>query len=98
MTYRIFETKEFQRWFQNQNIKTQVIVAARIERLQTEGHWGFVNRFDNLIELKWISGMRIYTSIIENTVVIILLGGNKNGQSKDIKKAKKILQEVLEGI
>ena len=98
MTYRVFETKEFQSWFKKQNIKTQLIVTARIERLQNEGHWGFINRFDNLIELKWISGMRIYTSLIGNEVVVILLGGNKNGQSKDIKKAKKLLQEVLAGI
>ncbi|NUN04699.1 MAG: hypothetical protein HUU57_02955 [Bdellovibrio sp.] len=98
MTFRIFETAEFHRWFRSQNIKTQLIVTARIERLQVEGHWGFVNRFDSLIELKWALGMRIYTSLIENTVVVILLGGNKNGQSKDIKKAKKLLQEVLEGI
>jgi putative addiction module killer protein len=35
--------------------------------------------------------MRIYKAKVNNTLVIVLLGGNKNGQSKDIKKAKKLL-------
>lgn len=98
MIYRILETEEFRHWFQNQSLKTQLIITARLERLQAEGHWGFVNRFDNLIELKWTSGMRIYTALIENTLVIILVGGNKNGQSKDIKKAKSLLQKALKRV
>lgn len=98
MIYRVFETEDFQRWFQKQTTKTRLIITARLERLQEEGHWGFVNRFDDLIELKWTSGMRIYTSLIDNTLVVILAGGNKNGQSKDIKKAKNLLKKISQGI
>ena len=98
MAYRILQTEEFQKWFEEQNLKTQLIITARLERLQVEGHWGFVNHFDGLIELKWTSGMRIYTTLVGNTLVVILLGGNKNGQGKDIKKAKNILQKVTKGI
>ena len=94
MVYRLLETEEFRDWFNKQPSKTQLIITARLERLQTEGHWGFVNRFDGLIELKWTSGVRVYTSLIDNTLVIILGGGNKNGQNKDIQKAKSLLKKI----
>jgi putative addiction module killer protein len=98
VNYRILETQEFRNWFQDQNLKTQLIVTARLERLQSEGHWGFVNRFDRLTELKWTSGLRVYSALIENTLVIVLLGGNKNGQNKDIKKAKSLLEKSLKRV
>ncbi len=50
--------------------------------------------FDGIIELKWKSGLRIYTARIGKVVIIVLAGGTKNGQSKDIKKAKKLLEKV----
>lgn len=98
MVYRILETEDFRKWLQTQPLKTRLIVTARIERLQADGHWGFVNRFDNLIELKWVSGLRVYTSIVDDKLVILLAGGNKNGQNKDIKKAKSLLQKITQGI
>ena len=90
----IFKTQEFIEWYSIQNQKTQFIIEARLKRLKDDDHWGTVNEFDGLIELKWKSGIRIYTAVIENVTVFILLGGNKNGQSKDIKKAKKILEKI----
>ena len=92
---RIIKTVAFHEWFQQQSDKTQLIINARIQRIELDGHWGTINRFDSLIELKWKSGIRIYTHLVKGRVVIILLGGNKNGQNKDIKKAKKLLAEVL---
>lgn len=76
--------------------KTQFIIEARLKRIANENHWGFINKFDELIELKWLCGMRIYTAKINSLLVIILLGGNKNGQNKDIKKAKKLLEKFKE--
>lgn len=94
--YEIFKTEEFMLWFQQQNLKTQLIIDGRLDRIECEGHWDFTNRFDELIELKWTSGMRIYTSLLNGKIVIILGGGNKNGQSKDIKKAKSLLKQITD--
>ncbi len=88
-----FKSDDYINWYNEQTEKTQFIIEARLKRISNENHWGFVNKFDGLIELKWPSGMRIYTAKINNILVIILLGGNKNGQSKDIKKAKKLLEK-----
>ncbi|MBI2522437.1 MAG: hypothetical protein HYV97_18600 [Bdellovibrio sp.] len=92
---RILKTVAFNEWYQRQPIKTQLIIDARLQRIEIDGHWGTINCFDNLIELKWKSGIRIYTHFVTGGMVIILLGGNKNGQSKDIKKAQRLLAQVL---
>jgi putative addiction module killer protein len=98
MKYEIYKASEFDKWFADQAIKTKLIIEARLERLSQEGHWGFINKFDGLVELKWTSGLRVYTAVVGNVTVIILLGGNKNGQSKDIKKAKNILASYFDKI
>lgn len=92
MRLRVLRTPEFDEWYEEQTFKTKSLVRSRLSRIETEGHFGFVNRFDGLIELKWTSGLRIYTAKIGNELIIILLGGNKNGQEKDIAKAKRILE------
>ena len=96
MKFELLRTAEFDDWFKKQPPKTRVIIEARFDRLESEGHWGFVNKFDGLIELKWPSGLRIYTARYDSLIIIALNGGNKNGQSKDIKKAKNILSRYIE--
>jgi len=93
---QIFRTKEFGSWFSGLREKTQLIVNARLQRIEHDNHFGTINTFDGLIELKWKSGLRVYTHKSEATLVIVLLGGNKNGQSKDIRQAKKILKSIKE--
>ena len=83
-------------WFLGLPEKTQLIINARLQRIENDGHFGTINTFDGLIELKWKSGLRVYTHRFETTLVIVLLGGNKNGQSKDIKQAKKVLKNIQE--
>jgi putative addiction module killer protein len=82
-------------WYSKKDRKTRAIVDARLDRIEIDGHFGFINQFEGLIELKWVSGMRIYTFVYNNTLVVVLFGGNKNGQNKDIKRAKKIREEFI---
>lgn len=66
-----------------------------LERILDHGHFGEARQlYSNLAELKWKSGLRIYFSIMrdkENRIVVLLLGGNKNSQKSDIKRAKNLL-------
>ena len=94
--YEILKTDEFTDWLNEQPSKTRAIVIARLDLLSI-GHFGNHKRFDGLIELRWLNGIRLYSFMWGNSVVVALYGGNKNGQSKDIKKAKKIRDEILEG-
>ena len=76
--------------------KTRAIVIARLDMISI-GHFGDHKRFDGLIELRWFNGTRVYSFMWGDSIVVAVYGGNKNGQSRDIKKAKKIRDEVLEG-
>ncbi len=48
---------------------------------------------DKIWELKFNDGRRIYYAYIPEKNILLLLGGNKNGQEKDINKAKKLFIE-----
>jgi putative addiction module killer protein len=95
MRYQIIKSSVFTEWYEKQSRKTKAIIQARLDRIELDGHLGFTNQFDGLVELKWVSGMRIYTFIHNRLLVVVLCGGNKNGQDKDIKKAKRIKEDYL---
>jgi putative addiction module killer protein len=79
-----------------QQPKVKTLVMARLDLLSI-GHFGDHKRFEGLIELRWKNGTRVYTFMWSNAIVVALNGGNKNAQTKDIKKAVKIRNEILEG-
>ena len=39
-------------WYEKQNRKTKAIIGARLDRIEIDGHFGFMNQFDGLVELK----------------------------------------------
>ena len=89
----VLKTDEFEKWLSEQQPKTRTIIKARLDLISL-GHFGNHKRFEGLIELKWLSGIRVYTFMWGAAVVVALHGGNKNGQSHDIKKAKKTLEKI----
>lgn len=91
--YSIEKLDDFDEWFLNQTPKTQGIITARFTRIELDGYFGTVKPLeDGLFELKWKNGLRIYFAYLAKQSLIVILGGNKNGQSKDIKKAKSYLK------
>lgn len=53
---------------------------------------------DNIFELRihYGAGYRVYFAKHKRSVVLLLIGGNKQTQQKDIKKAKLLWQDFLE--
>jgi len=96
ITYQVLKTGEFEQWLSKQQPKIKTLVTARLDLLSV-GHFGDHKRFEGLIELRWKNGIRVYTFMWSNAIVVALNGGNKNAQSKDIKKAVKIRNEIFEG-
>ena len=92
----ILKTDEFLEWFDEQQEKTKLLIDARLDRIAYFAHFGTINRFAGIIELKWKSGMRVYTHRLDQETLIVLLGGTKHGQEKAIHKAKKILAQIHE--
>lgn len=92
--YTYVTTKEYDEWLEEQSYKEQVQIDERLLNIELEGHFGdHRNLEEHLWELKWVNGRRVYYAHIEQFNLILLLGGNKNGQEKDITKARKILRK-----
>lgn len=69
----------------------------RIQKLEKEAHFGdFKPEGNGIKELRinYSKGFRIYYKEINGEIIILLIGGNKSTQQKDIEKAKKILKRI----
>ena len=80
----------FDNWFDSlKDKKTKAIIATRINRL-IQGNFGLCRGLgESISELKidFGPGYRVYFSESGKTLVIILCGGDKSSQQKDIQKA-----------
>lgn len=77
--------------------KDQAQIIERLAKIENQDYFGNNKRLSkNLFELKFNNGNRIYYTVkmIGEDVMIIILGGNKNGQQKDIDKAQKTADKI----
>jgi putative addiction module killer protein len=94
--YTIYNTPEYDEWLDHEPAKSQMQIRSRIMGVQDDGHFGdHKDLGDEVCELKWKNGRRVYYAIIPVRQMILLLGGNKNGQDKDIRQAKKIFNKYV---
>jgi putative addiction module killer protein len=96
MKYEVLKTEEFEEWLADQQAKIRIQVLARLDLLSL-GHFGNHKRFEGLIELRWLNGTRVYSFLWGSAIVVALYGGNKHAQDRDIRKAKKIRDQILDG-
>ena len=86
---QIRRTKEFCEWLITLTAKEQLKVDARLERIHDLEHFGDAKSLgDGLAELRWHNGWRVYFVKETSVVILLLIGGHKNGQKKDIEKAR----------
>jgi len=89
----IKKTTEFSDWFAKLHLGYQRQIDARLLRIADYAHFGDAKYIgDGVAELRWKNGLRIYFCKQDQQTVILLLGGLKNGQVKDIKKAKILIR------
>jgi putative addiction module killer protein len=89
--------QEYATWYASQTAKVRAQIDSRLEKIRDFGHYGHVKKLSSLLfEIKFNNGNRIYYTekVIDGKAVILILGGNKNGQDKDIKKAQKIAEKI----
>lgn len=99
MGYVIYESEDYKTWFKSQTLKSQRQILSRLLKISEENYFGTHKYLENagIWELKFNDGRRVYYVLIINKLkMILLLGGNKNGQDKDIKKASTILRKISE--
>ena len=98
---KVNRTPEFTAWLDASDNTTRIRVAARLTKIEDSGHLGvFKSLRQGLCELKWDRGIRVYFAIAydqSGNLFLALLGGGKNGQSRDIAKARTILERYRAG-
>ncbi len=92
MVWTLRTLHEYLTWFHGLKLKEAGQVESRLKRIRDEDHFGNAKDLgDGLWELKFNNGNRIYYARTGKTELTLISGGNKNGQDKDIKKAKSFL-------
>ena|SRR5579872_6848593 len=78
----------YEEWEDNLDAVTRAAVRARMNRVR-QGNFGDCKPADKIFELRIDHGpgYRIYFGKLKDTVVILLCGGEKRSQKRDIKKA-----------
>ena len=90
------KTKEFQDWLTNLRDQRAIArITIRIARVEA-GLMGDVKYFDGIGELRvdYGPGYRMYFAKRGQTIIILLCGGDKRSQKRDIKNAVKMAKEV----
>ena len=93
--FEIITSNIYDDWFDGLDFSVSKRVDARISRISL-GNFGDCKSVGNgIFELRLFfgSGYRIYYAIINGKIVVLLCGGDKSSQSKDISRAKEILME-----
>lgn len=92
--YFIEKTIEFDKWFRKlKDLRAKAKILFRVQKLETEEHFGNCEPVGSGIrELKinYAKGYRIYFKETGGKIIILLIGGDKSTQQKDIEKAKEI--------
>lgn len=88
--------RPFEIWFDGiREILTRAKILTRLDRLKL-GNFGDCKTVgDGVSELRihYGPGFRIYYSKMGNRVILLLTGGDKGSQVKDVKKAKEYLRD-----
>ncbi len=94
MSVKIQRIPEFENWFNNQTEKEKAQIDARLKNIELHNYFGDHKPLgEKLLELRWKNGRRVYYSLIlKDELTLVLLGGLKNAQKKDIQKARKLLE------
>ena len=93
MKYEVKQTPVFKAWFEKLKDRQALkIIALRLT-------WAVNGNLDvggSLNEMRIFigKGYRLYFTIKNGQVIVLLCGGDKSSQSRDIEKAQKLLNEL----
>lgn len=95
--YSIIETEEFVQWLDG--LKDRMTLARlrlRLRKVSLGNLGDHKSVGDNVWEMREVfgPGWRMYYILQGSTVIMMLGGGNKSSQHKDIERAKTLAQEL----
>jgi putative addiction module killer protein len=95
--FALKQTETFRKWrLALKDERARAAIASRLDRL-AYGHAGDaapVGEGVSELRIHYGPGYRIYFQNRGKTVIVLLCGGDKGSQAKDIKLAKRLLREL----
>lgn len=94
---KILKSSSFEKWLKKLNDDiAKLAVLRRIDKIQSNNHIGDYKHIDDKIyEMRIFAsaGIRIYFTFRGDELIILLQGGDKTTQQRDIQRAKEILKD-----
>ena len=88
----IEKTPEFDKWLRKlKDLKAKAKILFRIQKMENEEHFGDCKPVGGGIRelrIHFSKGFRIYFKEKDGKIIVLLIGGDKSTQLKDIAKAK----------
>lgn len=96
--FTVRQTQQFQDWLDGlTDLKAQLRIVARLRQAEAGnnlGGWKPVGHEVSEMRIAFGPGYRLYFTKRQNILIVMLAGGEKSTQARDIKRAQKILQQL----
>jgi len=98
--YFIEKTVEFDKWLKKlKDLRVKAKILFRVQKIENDEHFGDSKPVgDGIYELKinYAKGYRVYFKEKNRKIILLLIGGDKSTQQRDIEKAKEIWRKIKE--
>jgi len=98
--YHLDQTSTFSRWLQSlRDLQAKAAIVLRLKQVQA-GHLGdvkFVGGGVSELRCHMGPGYRVYFCKRGDQIILLLAGGNKSTQSRDIVRAQQLAKEHTHG-
>jgi putative addiction module killer protein len=95
--FTVLQVQAFQEWLDNlKDIKARIRIAARLRLAEAGnlGDWKPVGEEVSEMRVDAGPGYRLYFTRRQNILIVMLAGGDKSTQSRDIKRAQRLLKQL----
>ena len=95
--FTIRQTQEFQDWLDAlKDVRAQVRIAARLRLAEAGnlGDWKSVGGEVSEMRVAFGPGYRLYFTRRQSILIVMLAGGDKATQARDIGRAQRILKQL----
>lgn len=95
--FTVLQTEDFRDWLDAlKDLKAQLRIAARLRLAEAGnlGDWKSVGEGLSEMRVDVGPGYRLYFTRRQNILIVVLAGGEKSTQSRDIKRAQKLLTQL----
>lgn len=95
--FTVRQTQAFQDWLDGlKDVKAQLRIVARLRLAEAGnlGDWKTVGGEVSEMRIAFGPGYRLYFTKRQSILIVMLAGGDKSTQARDIKRAQKILQQL----